>query len=135
MIIVISSVAGFAPLLGRTGYSASKHALHGLFDSLRAELSGTGVGVLLVCPGFTATNIDKSALDADGRPTTHPQSKVGQVAKPANVAEAVLRAAEQNRRLLVLSRVGRLSRLISKLYPALYERLMIRSVRSELERD
>lgn len=135
LIIVISSLAGFAPLLGRTGYAASKHALHGLFDSLRAELSGTGVGVLLVCPGFTATNIDKSALDSDGRLTTHPQSKVGRVATPASVARAVLRAAEHNRRLLVLSRVGRLSRLVSRLCPALYERLMIRSVRSELERD
>ncbi|MCP4673822.1 MAG: SDR family NAD(P)-dependent oxidoreductase, partial [Desulfobacula sp.] len=38
MIIVNESIAGVAPLLGRTGYSASKHALHGLFTSLRCEL-------------------------------------------------------------------------------------------------
>ena len=38
MIVVISSVAGFAPLIARTGYAASKHALHGFFDSLRTEV-------------------------------------------------------------------------------------------------
>ena len=36
--IAISSVAGFSPLIGRTGYAASKHALHGFFDSLRTEV-------------------------------------------------------------------------------------------------
>lgn len=50
LIIVVSSVAGFAPLIARTGYAAAKHALHGFFDSLRTELAEDGVGVLLVCP-------------------------------------------------------------------------------------
>jgi short-subunit dehydrogenase len=54
LIIVITSVAGFSPLYGRSGYAASKHALHGLFDSLRTELA-YGVDVMIVCPGFTAT--------------------------------------------------------------------------------
>ena len=54
-IVVMSSVAGFAPLVLRTGYAASKHALHGCFESLRAELHGTGVGVTLVCPSFVRT--------------------------------------------------------------------------------
>jgi NAD(P)-dependent dehydrogenase (short-subunit alcohol dehydrogenase family) len=134
LIIVMSSVAGFAPLLGRTGYSASKHALHGLFDSLRAELRGTGVGVTIVCPGFTATNIDKNALGGDGLATTHPQSTVGKVATPDDVAEAVFRAALRNQRLAVLSTVGRLTRLLTRVCPGLYERIMARSLQSELER-
>jgi len=134
LIIVISSIAGFAPLLGRTGYSASKYALHGLFDSLRAELRNTGVGATLVCPGFTATNIEQNALDGDGRPTMHPQSNVGKVATPESVAEAVFRAARLDKRLLVLSAVGRLTRLMTRCFPAFYEWLMARSLRSELER-
>jgi NAD(P)-dependent dehydrogenase (short-subunit alcohol dehydrogenase family) len=134
LIIVMSSIAGFAPLLGRTGYSASKHALHGLFDSLRTELRGTGVDVTIICPGFTATNIDKNALDGDGRATSHPQSKVGNVATPEDVAEAVFHAAVRGRRLVVLSTVGRLTRLLTRVFPALYERIMARSLRSELER-
>jgi len=133
-IIVISSIAGFSPLLGRTGYAASKHALHGLFESLRVELRRDGVGVLMVCPGFTRTNISHSALDGDGGITDHPQSTVGKAAAPGDVAEAIYRAAEKNKRLLVLSTVGKLTRLMMKFSPALYERMMAYSLRSELER-
>ena len=75
MIIVTSSVAGFTPLLGRSGYAASKHALHGLFETLRCELASQGVRVMIVCPGFTATNIERNALDGSGRPNPRPQSR------------------------------------------------------------
>ena len=49
-IIVLSSLSGFAPLLYRSAYNASKHALHGLFETLRYEIKGSGVNVMLVCP-------------------------------------------------------------------------------------
>lgn len=132
LIIVISSIAGFSPLLGRTGYAASKHALHGLFDSLRAEVQPAGVDVTIVCPGFTATGIDRHALGEDGRTADHPQSTTGKVASPDDVAAAVLKAAARSKRLLVLSAVGRLARFLTKICPGLYERLMARSLRSEL---
>jgi NAD(P)-dependent dehydrogenase (short-subunit alcohol dehydrogenase family) len=134
LIITISSLAGFSPLFGRTAYAASKHALHGLFDSLRSELRGTGVGVLIVCPGFTATDIGRSALDGDGSITRHPQSTAGKPATPAQVAEEVFQAACRNKRLLVLTRIGKLGRLINTLSPAAYEALMVRSMRKELDR-
>lgn len=134
LIITISSLAGFSPLLGRSAYSASKHALHGLFDSLRSELRGTGVGVLVVCPGFTATGIGAAALDGDGTVTRHPRSTAGKPAEPEQVAEQVFQAARRDKRLLVLTPIGKLGRIIHKLSPGLYERLMVRSMRSELER-
>jgi len=134
LVITISSIAGLAPLFGRTGYAASKHACQGLFGSLRAELRGTGVDVMLVCPGFTATGIGKAALDADGSVTKHPQSTVGRVATPESVAEAVFRGAARSKALLVLTAVGKVTYLINRLAPALYERLMARSLRRELER-
>jgi NAD(P)-dependent dehydrogenase (short-subunit alcohol dehydrogenase family) len=134
MIITISSIAGFSPLLGRTAYAASKHALHGLFDSLRSELRGSGVDVLIVCPGFTATAIGTSALDGDGTITRHPQSVAGKAAHPDDVAEAVFKAASRGRRMLVLSRAGRLGMILNKISPPLYEALMVRAVRSELQR-
>lgn len=134
LIITISSLAGFTPLLGRTAYAASKHALHGLFDSLRSELRGTGVGVLIVCPGFTATGIGVSALGGDGSITRHPQSTAGTPDTPDHVAEQVFQAACRDKRLLVLSPIGRLGRVINKVSPALYEALMVRSMHKELER-
>jgi NAD(P)-dependent dehydrogenase (short-subunit alcohol dehydrogenase family) len=133
-IVVISSVAGFAPVLGRTGYAASKHALHGLFGSLRAELAPAGVGVSIVCPGFTSTGISTAALGGDGTITRHPQSTTGRIATPEAVAEAVLRATVRGKNLTVLSAVGRLSWLASRAAPKLYEKMMARRLASELER-
>ncbi len=134
LIITISSIAGFSPLLGRSAYAASKHALHGLFDSLRTELKNTGVGVMIVCPGFTSTAIGTSALGGDGTVTSHPQSKAGRPARPEDVADRIFRAAQRNKRLLVMTPVGKLARLLTKFSPSLFESLMARAVRSELER-
>lgn len=134
LIVTISSIAGIAPLYGRTGYAASKHALHGLFASLRAEMEPSGVDVLLVCPGFTDTGLSTSALDGDGSVTKHPQSRVGAMATPDSVAEAVLQAASRSQPLLVLSATGRVTYLLNRLSPRLYEKLMARALRHELER-
>jgi UDP-glucose 4-epimerase len=59
LIVVTSSIAGVAPLYGRTGYAASKHALHGLFESARGELAETGVRILMVCPSFTRSPFEQ----------------------------------------------------------------------------
>ncbi len=133
MIIVMSSIAGFSPLFGRSGYSASKHALHGLFESLRTELRESGVQVMMVCPGFTATGIEKNALGGDGKPATQPRSTTGRIARPEEVAEAIYRAAQKQKRLLVLSRVGKLAYWVSRLAPAFYERTMFKRLRHELQ--
>jgi NAD(P)-dependent dehydrogenase (short-subunit alcohol dehydrogenase family) len=132
-IIVMSSIAGFSPLFGRSGYSASKHALHGLFESLRTELREAGVHVMMVCPGFTATGIEKNALGGDGQPATQPRSTTGRIATPEEVAEAIYRAAQKKQRLLVLSRVGKLAYWVSRFMPAWYERTMYKRLRHELQ--
>lgn len=131
-IVAISSVAGFAPLLGRTGYAASKHAIHGLAGSLRAELAGTGVDVTIVAPTFVDTPFRHRTLDGDGSITKHPQSRVGRMLSPDAVAAAVVDAVERRQRFRVLGTVGELSWLLNRLSPALYERVMARSLRSEL---
>lgn len=68
LIVAISSLCGKTAVPTRTGYVASKHAMQGFFDTLRIELRGTGVDVLVVSPGFVATEIRQRALGADGRP-------------------------------------------------------------------
>jgi dehydrogenase/reductase SDR family protein 7B len=65
-IITISSIAGKFGFYLRTAYSASKHALHGFFDSLRLEVEKENIKVTLICPGKIKTNISKNALKADG---------------------------------------------------------------------
>lgn len=62
---VISSLVGRVGSPYRTGYAASKHALHGFFDSLRAEIPET-VSITMVCPGFVKTSVSVNALTGDG---------------------------------------------------------------------
>ena len=133
LIIAVSSIAGLAPLYGRSGYAASKHAMHGLFESLGAEVADQGVGVLMVCPSFVESGLEASTLGGDGNRVTRPRSKVGQLGNADDVAEEVLKAAKAGRRRLVLTPLGKTSALLSRIAPGLYERLMIRSLRSELD--
>ena len=133
MVIAVSSVAGFAPLIARTGYAASKHALHGFFDSLRTEIEPLGVGVLLVCPSFIQTGIERNALAGDGGPVRHAQSIVGGRSTPEAMAEKIFRAAAGERRLLLPDRISRLSWWVSRLAPQTYERLMVRKLRKEMD--
>lgn len=133
-IVGISSVAGFAPLLGRTGYAASKHALQGFLESLRAEVSPTGVDVVVVAPSFIDTPFRFRTLDADGSITTHPQSRVGRMMTAKHVAEVVVRAVERRRAFVTIGLVGTASWIFNRVSPRLYERIMTRSLASELDR-
>jgi NAD(P)-dependent dehydrogenase (short-subunit alcohol dehydrogenase family) len=132
LVIVVSSVAGFAPLADRCGYAASKHALHGLFETLRAETLGSGLDVMMVCPSFTLTDIEKHALGGSLGADGHRARRTwGRQATPGEVADAVFEGARRRRRLLVLSATGKLSFLLSRVWPAAYERAMLRRMRRD----
>jgi NAD(P)-dependent dehydrogenase (short-subunit alcohol dehydrogenase family) len=131
-IAVVSSVAGFSPLAARAGYSASKHALHGLFDTLRAELAGAGVDVTLACPSFIATGIERAHLGADGAAAQGPRTVVGNAIAPEAAAESIVRAVEARRALVLVGRVARFAWWLSRVAPGLYARIMRRRMAAEL---
>ena len=66
--VVTTSIVGKIGTPLRSSYAASKHALHGFFDSLRAETHQDNIAVTLVCPGFVNTNVSINALTGDGTP-------------------------------------------------------------------
>ena len=136
-IVVLSSIAGFAPLVARTGYCAGKHALHGFFDTLRAELAGTGVRVMLVCPSFTQTDFASRGLAGDGSTLRMERSVTGRVLTPDQVADAIHRGIRRNRRLVVIGTTGKIAWWVSRLFPRFYERGMRRRFTGKLwqERD
>jgi short-subunit dehydrogenase len=70
--VPISSVIGHVGIPTRSAYAASKHALHGFFDALRAETEKDGIRVTIVCPGYIRTKVSENALRGDG-------SKYGQL--------------------------------------------------------
>ncbi len=135
MIIVISSIAGLTPVLGRTAYCASKHALHGVFNTLRGELREQGVHVMIACPGFTKTNLSRSALNGQGKISAHPRTMVGREAPPARVAEAIFKGAAERKNVLILSRAGKLSWSLFRFAPRIYEWLMRRRLAQEIQRE
>lgn len=65
-VVVVTSVLGKFGAGNRSSYAASKHALHGYFDSLRCEVAGRGVAVTLLCPGWVRTAIGDSAFEGGG---------------------------------------------------------------------
>lgn len=65
-IVAISSLVGKFSTRYRSSYAASKHALHGYFDSLRIEVANPNIHMMLACPGFIKTNVTINALTADG---------------------------------------------------------------------
>jgi len=131
-IVTLSSTGGFAPMIGRVGYSASKHALHGLFESLRLELKEKGVHVMMVCPGATATEMHKNMLAGDGSTISVPVNVNQKLATPQEVAEAIFHGAQHNQRLVIHSKMSKMSWFYWKFFPSLFERKLYKQWRSEL---
>jgi short-subunit dehydrogenase len=87
----VSSVAGFHGLPGRTGYSASKFALHGFLETVRIENLKKGLHVMIIAPGFTATEIRKHALNASGEEQGESPLNEESLTSPEYVARWVLK--------------------------------------------
>jgi len=133
VVAAISSVAGFAPLLGRTGYSASKHALHGFFDTLRTEVEDQGVGVTLICPSFIATGIGGAALGGQGGSAAAARITAGGESRPEDIARRIVEAIAHRRSLLLPDRTSRLAWWVRKFAPGFYAGTMKRRVRAEFQ--
>ena len=133
LVIAVSSVAGYTPLIARTGYAASKHAMHGFFESLRTEVAPQGVAVMMVCPSFIATHIDRNALGGDGRPVRHAQVTVGRPLTAEAAAARIVAAAARRPRMLFVGRTARQAWWLSRIAPGLYERIMARRLAAEMD--
>ncbi len=125
-LVVISSLLGKFGAAGRSSYSASKHALHGFFDSLRAELAGAGVSVTLVCPGFIATDSSRNALAGNGQPHGKLDDQQWDAASPADCARKIVSAIARRKPEIYLVGPERLAVLGSRIAPGLFRRVMAR---------
>ncbi len=131
-VVGITSIAGFIGLPGRTGYSASKFAMHGFLQTLRIENLKTGLHVLIAAPGFTATNVRKSALNADGKQQGETPRKEEKMMSAEKVAGHIARAIIKRKRTLVLTFVeGKLAVFLSKWLPSFAEKMAYRFMAHE----
>ncbi len=91
-IVVISSVMGKIGVPYRSAYAASKHALHGYFDSLRGEVFRNNIKVTIICPGYVRTNVTINALVGDGSKSNVMAVETSKGMDPAIFAQKALRA-------------------------------------------
>jgi len=132
-IVGVLSVAGFRGLPGRTGYSASKFALNGFYEVLRTEHYKDGLHILIAAPGFTATNIRVTALDADGKEQGESPRNEGKMMTAAMVANKIAWATYHRKKYLVMSFVGWATMWLNKFCPGLMDRLVYRHFAKETD--
>ena len=125
--MVISSLVGKFGTPYRSAYSAAKHALHGFFDSLRAELHGSGVGVSIICPGFIHTSVSVNALTGDGRALGQMDEATAAGLAPADFARQAVRALARERDEVAIGGRETWGVLLKRLAPGLFARVLRRA--------
>jgi short-subunit dehydrogenase len=125
-VLNISSIAGRRGIPARSEYSASKFAVQGFSEALRAELAKDGIDVLLVNPGLTQTNFSQNMIEQKAlMQMDHLRGMT-----PEQVADATLRTLVGGRHEVTLSFQGRLLVFVSRFFPRLADRIAKRKVRS-----
>lgn len=119
----ISSIAGIHGLPARTGYSASKFAMHGFLEALRIENLKKGLHVMIVAPGFTKSNIRKAALVANGSSQGESPRQEEKMMSAEEVARHIANGIEGKKRTIILTLQGKLVNLLKKFAPALLDKL------------
>ncbi len=130
-IVNVSSIAGFRGLPGRTGYSASKFAIHGLMEALRTELLMKGVHVLIAAPGYTESNIRKRALIQDGSQQGATPLKEDKLMSAGEVSDHIYNAVVKRKRTIVLTRQGKLTVFMNKIFPKFMDRAVYKHFKNE----
>jgi len=124
--VVISSVSGKFGFPLRSAYAASKHALHGFFDTLRFEEHANNIGVTIVCPGRIKTNISFHALEKDGKP--HGKMDDGQEQGIAVdvCAKKIIRGVNNGKNEIYIGGKEILMVYIKRFFPGLFNWLVLK---------
>jgi len=130
-LVGVSSVAGFHGLPGRTGYSASKFAMHGFLETIRIENLRTGLHVMIIAPGFTATNVRCNALTADGSVQGESPRNENRMDTPGHVARWIVKGIVKRKRNKLLTWDGRLTALLQRIIPGVVDWAYYREMAKE----
>lgn len=131
-LVGVISVGGYIGLPGRTGYSASKFAVRGFLETIRVENLKTGLHVLVAAPGFTASEIRKSALTANGDKQGETPRNENKMMSAEECATHIYNAVEKRKRQLVLTFLeGKLTVFLSKFMPRFLDKMSYRMFAGE----
>ena len=127
-IVGIASLTALVGVPTRTGYAASKHAMRGFFDSLRIELSDSGVSVTMVYPGFVATGIRENATGADGKPAKVDPVNKEDVMSVEDCVGIIMSAIESRKREEVMTFKGKLGQWVKLIAPGVIDGMAKKAV-------
>lgn len=131
-LVGVISIAGHVGLPGRSAYSASKFAIRGFLDTLRIENLHKGLHVLVAAPGFTATEVRKVALSADGSAQGETPRNESKMMTAETCAHLIIKAIDKRKRSLILTFVeGKLTVFLSKFFPSLLDKLTFNHMAKE----
>jgi short-subunit dehydrogenase len=123
-IVNISSLVGKFGTPYRSAYAASKHALHGFYDSMRAELWNKNIEVTMVCPGFVKTNVSINALDKDGNKTEEMDDAQANGMLPETAANKIVWAIKKSKKELYLGGKEVYAVYLKRFFPSLFSKMI-----------
>lgn len=119
-IVVTSSISGKFGFYFRSGYAASKHALHGFYESLYLENMKFGINITMVCPGSIKTNIAKNALLKDGSASNSSENRLEQGMNPNLCAKKIIVAVSKNKKEVIIGGKEILPVYIKRFLPSFF---------------
>ncbi len=124
--VVITSLTGIFGTPFRSGYAASKHALHGFYDSMRAELEDQGIKVTLAALGFIKTDLSRYALKGDGTALGSMDDAQANGLDPNRCAEKIISAVKRQKREVYIGKES-YAAYVKRFFPGLFARIIKRA--------
>ncbi|MFW6289860.1 MAG: SDR family oxidoreductase, partial [Mariniphaga sp.] len=123
-LVGVISIGGYIGLPGRSGYSAAKFAVRGFLQTIRTENLKNGLHVLIAAPGFTASEIRKNALVANGLPQGNTPRNENKMMSAEACADYIYKAIQKRKRELVLTFLeGKFTVFLAKFFPSFVDKL------------
>jgi short-subunit dehydrogenase len=132
-IVAVSSLAGLVGVPGRTAYSATKFAMGGFFEALRAELKPLGVSVTTAYPGVVATQIRHRGFNAAGGALGSSSLKEDKAMPVEECAGLIITGMEARQREVVMSTKGKLGRWMKLIAPGLVEKMALAALKDDVK--
>jgi NAD(P)-dependent dehydrogenase (short-subunit alcohol dehydrogenase family) len=131
-IVAVSSLAGLIGVPGRTAYSASKFAMTGFFEALRAELKSTGVSVTIAYPGVVDTRIRYRGFNALGQEMGSSGLREEGAMTVGECARSIVAGMEGRKREVVMTGKGKLGRFLKLIAPGLVEKMALAALKDDV---
>lgn len=122
--VVITSLMGVFSSPLRSGYCGAKHALHGFFEALRAEVYDQGISISMVMPGFIATDISLNAVVGDGSKQGTMDAKTGEGMTPMQCAQKLAKGVDKKKAEILIGRSEILAVYLKRFFPRLLRQII-----------